>query len=108
MPAARIKSGDTVYVRTGKDAGKKGKVLNIFPQRNRARVEGVMVVKRHLRKGRSQSAPDGGIIEQYATIDLSNLALVCPKCGKHTRTARKVLDDGSKVRVCKSCNEQVD
>ncbi|MBO8129560.1 MAG: 50S ribosomal protein L24 [Peptococcaceae bacterium] len=98
-----IRKGDQVLVITGKDAGKKGKVLEVLPKENRVIVEGVNVVKRHTRPTRN--IPQGGIIEKEAPIHKSNVMLLCNKCHKVTRIARRVLDDGSKVRVCKKCGE---
>ena len=108
MPALHIKKGDTVTALAGKDKGKKGKVLEVMPSVNRARVEGLMTVKRHMRKGISQRVPEGGIIEKFGTLDMSNLMLVCPKCGKPAKTGRRALENGKRVRFCKKCNEVID
>lgn len=101
-----VKKDDKVVIISGKDAGTIGKVLKAMPEDNRVYVEGANMVKKHL-KARSQNAPSG-IIDREGSIDASNVMLVCPKCGKATRVARKVNADGSKDRVCKKCNAVID
>ncbi|MEW5761938.1 MAG: 50S ribosomal protein L24 [Bacillota bacterium] len=103
--AVRIRKGDAVLVTTGKDAGKKGKVLAVLPRRNRVIVEGVNVVKRHTRPTRK--VPQGGIVEKEAPIHASNVMLLCTRCHQPTRVARRVLEDGRKVRACKKCGEVI-
>ena len=105
-PKMQVRSGDKVKVIAGKDKGKEGKVLAVVPSTSRVIVEGVSVAKRHQRP--TQQMPQGGIIEKEAPISNSNVMLVCPACGKATRVGHKVLDNGTKVRVCKKCNEVVD
>ncbi|MDD4237549.1 MAG: 50S ribosomal protein L24 [Desulfotomaculaceae bacterium] len=100
-----VRKGDTVLVVTGKNNGKKGKVLSVIPDRSRIIVEGVNVVKRHSRP--TQRLPQGGIVEKEATIHSSNVMLYCGKCNSSTRVGKKVLDDGEKVRVCKKCGENL-
>lgn len=100
-----VKKGDNVYILTGKDAGKKGKVLQALPSKKKVVVEGVNIVKRHTRP--SQSAPQGGIVEQEAPIDSSNVMLVCGKCDKPTRITKKFADDRY-YRACKKCGELFD
>ena len=100
----RIKKKDNVLVRTGKDKGKQGQVKTVFPERQRAIVEKVNLVKKHTRA--TQQSP-GGVIEIEAPIRLSNLQLVCPKCDKPTRIKFDTLEDGEKVRICKKCGEMV-
>ncbi|ANC90753.1 50S ribosomal protein L24 [Azospirillum sp. TSH100] len=103
--AAKIKTKDKVVVLTGRDKGKTGEVLKVFPKENRAVVQGVNVVKKHQRaSARSQ----GGIIEMEAPINVSNLAHVDPKDGKPTRVGFKILEDGRKVRVAKRSGEVID
>ena len=97
--AARIRKGDKVVVITGADKGKRGEVLAVRPKDNRAIVQGVNVAKKHT-KPQGMGKP-GGIIEQEATIHLSNLMLVNPKTDKPTRVGFRVLDDGRKVRVAR-------
>lgn len=96
-----VRSNDTVVVISGKDKGKKGKVIAASPKTGKVIVEGVAMATKH-QKPRQQGAP-GGIIHKEAAIDASNVMLVCDKCGKATRHAHKVLEDGSKVRACKKC-----
>lgn len=102
-----IKKGDLVKVISGKEKGKSGKILEIDREKMRARVEGLMVVKRHVGRGRLPSAPEGGIIEKPGTIHVSNLMVVDPKTGEPTRTGRKVQADGKKVRVSVKSGEAI-
>lgn len=99
----KIIKNDTVKVIGGNHKGKVGRVLKVFPKTNRVIVEKVALVKRH-RKRRSQT-DQGGILEKEASIHMSNVLLVCPKCSKPSRTGFGRLADGKKVRVCKSCRE---
>ena len=102
---AKIRKGDRVIVTTGRDRGKKGEVLKVFPGENRALVNGVNVVKRHQR----QSAKvQGGIVNKESPVHLSNLAHVDPKSGGATRIGWKVLGDGRKVRFAKKSGEVID
>nr|WP_162490102.1 50S ribosomal protein L24 [Moorella thermoacetica] len=101
-----VKKGDTVMVITGKDAGKKGKVLSVEPARGRVVVEGVNIVKRHTRP--TQKMPQGGIIEKEAPVASSNVMLFCNKCNRPTRIGHQILADGTKTRVCKKCGEVID
>jgi large subunit ribosomal protein L24 len=102
-----IKANDTVKVISGKDKGRKGKVISIISGKNAALVERLNFVKRHVRAG-SQAGQQGGIIEKEAPIRLDKLMLVCPKCSKPTRTGKRTLDDDTKVRFCKRCDEQIE
>ena len=101
-----IRSKDTVVVITGKDKGSKGKVLEAFPKTGKIVVEGVAVATKH-QKPRQAGMP-GGIIKKEAAIDASNVMLVCPKCGKGTRIGYSVLENGTKVRVCKKCGANIE
>jgi len=101
-----VRKGDTVQVMAGKDRGKTGRVLRVDPKDDRAIVEGVNYVKRHTRAG-GQQQQQGGIIEKEAPVHLSNLMVVCGKCGKPVRTRVRTLADGAKVRACANCNEAV-
>lgn len=103
--AAKIKKGDKVVVLTGRDKGKKGAVLAVFPKENRALVQGVNIVKRHTKPSQTTT---GGIVSREASIDLSNLAIEDPKTGKPTRVGFKTLENGSKVRVAKASGETID
>ena len=102
---SNIKKGDKVVVTTGRDKGKKGEVLKIFPKEDRALVSGVNVVKRHQRQTQTQA---GGIVNKESTIHLSNLAHVDPKSGKASRIGFKTLNDGRKVRFAKKSGEVID
>ena len=101
-----IRSKDTVVVITGKDKGTTGKVLTAFPKTNKIIVEGVAIATKH-QKPRQAGVP-GGIIKKEAAIDASNVMLVCPKCKKGTRVGTKVLENGTKVRVCKKCGATIE
>ncbi len=103
--AAKVKREDFVVVIAGKDRGKRGKVLRVLPKKQRVIVEGVNIVKKH-QKPTATTA--GGIIEKPAPIHVSNVMLVCPKCGQPTRVGFTFLEDGTKVRRCKKCGEVID
>lgn len=104
--AYHIKSDDQVEVIAGKDKGRVGKVLRVDRKQGRAIVEKINMIKRHTKP--NQTVQQGGIIDKEALIQLSNLMLICPKCTKTSRVGRKILEDGSKVRICKKCGEPVD
>jgi len=95
---AKIKKGDQVVVITGRDKGKRGRVLEVRPVEGRVRVEGIGVVKRHERPN-PQKGTGGGIVEKEALVQISNVQLVDPQTGKGTRVRYLVNDDGSKTRV---------
>jgi len=101
-----VKKGDTVEVIAGRQRGKRGKVLKVAPKHGKIIVEGVNVVKRHSRP--TQKLPQGGIVEKEAPIYSSRVMLVCPKCGRTARVAHGYLADGTKVRLCKRCGEQIE
>ena len=98
-----VKRGDVVKVIAGKDKGVEGKVLTAIPEKNKVVVEGVAIVSKH-QKARVQGQ-QSTIVKVEAPIDASNVLRVCSKCGKAARTGIKILEDGSKVRYCKKCNE---
>ena len=100
-----VAKNDTVEVISGEDKGKRGKVLKTFPAKNRIIVENVNFIKRHTRP--TQKNPKGGILEKEAAIHVSNVLVVCPKCGSPTRVGHKRLADGAKERVCKRCSEMI-
>ncbi len=102
MVKLHVRKGDEVLVRSGNERGSRGKILSVDVERLRAIVEGVALRKVHVR--RTQQNPKGGIIEKEASLALSNLMVVCPKCRKPTRVARR-RDQDRNVRVCKKCNE---
>jgi large subunit ribosomal protein L24 len=95
-----------VLVMTGKDRGKKGRVLKVLPEKNRVVVEGVNIIKRHT-KPNPQRQIKGGVVEREAPLHASNVQLVCPECGKATRVGRKMVGD-RKVRICRKCEGVVD
>ena len=99
-----IRRNDTVKVLTGRDKGKIGKVLRVFPQEGRALVEGINFIKKHTRQTKQEQK--GGIIQKESPIQISNLILMCKHCSKPTRVEMKVMADGtSKARMCKKCKE---
>src|SRR3990172_8671494 len=101
-----IRRNDTVTVIAGRSRGKRGKVHRVIPETNRLIVEGVNIVKRHTKpRGVARQA---GIIEKEAPIHISNVMLVCPKCSPAARTGAQFLEDGKKVRVCRTCGEAID
>lgn len=101
-----VKKEDTVMVISGKDKGKKGRVIAAFPRENKVLVEGVNMVKKHTKP--SQANPQGGIVNQEAPIHSSNVMLVDPKTGEPTRIGYKVLENGKKVRVAKKSGKVID
>ena len=98
-----VKTGDNVVVLSGKDKGKKGKVLSVNPENRTVIVEGVSMATKHKKPRRMGEA--GGIINQETPIYACKVMNVCAKCGAPTRIGRKVLEDGTHVRVCKKCGE---
>ena len=101
----KIKSGDTVYVTTGKDKGKTGKVLKLLKAKNKVIVEKVNVVKRHSKP--TQQSPTGGIVEKELGIDISNVLLVDPETNSPTRAGYKMNDKGKKLRISKKSGEEI-
>ena len=104
----RIKKGDTVFVLSGKEKGKTGKVMDVDHDRQRAVVEKLMIFKRHFKRGRNPAAPEGGIVERNGSIHVSNLALIDPESKKPTRIGTKVLENGKRVRIAKRSGAQLD
>ncbi len=102
-----IRRNDTVIVTTGKDSGKRGRVLKVLPVRNRLIVEGVNMIKRHTRPN-PQKNIKGGIIAREASPHASNIHPVCPECSKMTRVGHRILNDGRKIRICRKCDGVVD
>ena len=97
-----VKKGDTVVVLAGKDRGKQGKVLRVDPVKGKAIVERVNFLKKHTRPNPQRNI-QGGILEREAPIQISNLKVICPECGKPSRLGRQRLEDGRGARVCKNC-----
>jgi len=106
QPKMSIRTGDEVMVTAGKDRGKRGRVEQVHPAKNRVVVEGVNMVKRHLR--RQPGSLQAGIIDKPAALHRSNVMLVCPSCNQASRAGHTTLPDGSHVRVCKKCGEIID
>ena len=105
--ATPIRKNDNVVVTTGKDRGKRGRVVRLVPEKNRLVVEGVNIIKRHTRPN-PQKNVKGGVVEREAPLHASNVQIVCPECSKPTRIGKKILDDGRKVRVCRKCEGVLD
>jgi large subunit ribosomal protein L24 len=101
-----VRKGDTVLVLSGKDAGRKGKVVRTLPTSSRIVVEGVNMIKKHMRP--TQQVMQGGIINQEAPLHSAKVMLVCSRCGKPTRSVAKTLSNGNVVRACRSCGEVLD
>ena len=101
-----VKQGDTVYILSGKDKGKKGKVLSVVPNDSMVLVEGINMSTKHRKpKGRYQQ---GGIIHQESPVNGAKVMLVCERCSAPTKVGKRVLENGEKARVCKKCNEIID
>ena len=105
--ATPIKKNDEVYILSGKDQGRTGRVLIVMPAKNRIVVEGVQMIKRHTRPN-PQKNIKGGIVEKEAPIHISNVAIVCKNCKKHTRIGSQELTDGRRVRACKKCGSTIE
>ena len=98
---SKIKKNDIIQVITGKDKGKKGKVLRVFPKEGKAIVENINIIKKAVRRMREDQK--AGIVEVESPIRLTNIMLVCKQCSKPTRTKVEVMKDGEKIRECKRC-----
>ncbi len=103
---SKIRKNDEVMIMLGRDRGKRGKVLTSIPDKDRLIVEGVNMIKKHMRpRGTMRQA---GIIEREAPIHVSDVQLICKKCSKPTRVGFLVMDSGDKVRICRKCSEVID
>jgi large subunit ribosomal protein L24 len=102
MGKMALKKGDVVIVKKGKDKGKSGKVLMVLPEKNRVIVEKVNFVKEFIRPDRSKNI-QGGIMEKEAPLSAANVMIFCSDCGHGVRMRKKVLEDGSRIRVCQEC-----
>ncbi len=98
-----LKKNDMVLVLSGDEKGKRGRVLAVNPKKGKVLVEKINIIKRHMKP--SKKFTKGGIIEKEATVHRSNVMLICPKCDKSTKSGYKILEGGTKVRVCKKCGE---
>ncbi len=103
----KIKKGDTVEVISGDDRGSRGTVHRVMPAQKRVLVSGVNLVKKHQRRT-GDVRTQFGIIEREAPIDISNVALVCPRCNQASRVGYRIMEDGTKVRVCRKCDETIE
>jgi large subunit ribosomal protein L24 len=106
MAGAHVRRGDTVGVISGKERGKRGKVLQVLRDSRRVVVEHLNMIKRHQRP--TQKLRQGGIIEREGSFALSNVLLVCSRCDRPVRVGVRILNDGRKARVCRRCGESVD
>jgi large subunit ribosomal protein L24 len=102
-----IRRNDNVVVTTGKDRGKRGRVLKVLRDKNRLVIEGVNFINRHT-KPNPQKNIKGGVMKREAPLHASNVQLICPECGAQTRIGHKLLGDGRKVRICRKCQGVVD
>ena len=102
-----IKKEDRVVMLSGKDRGKTGRVLAVFPKSDNLLVERINLMKHHSKRGGSMGQ-QGGIVEKEVPVHISNVMLVCPRCNRQARTYRKKLETGYRVRVCKKCDEVVE
>ena len=100
----RIKKDDTILIITGKDKGKKGKVIESFPRQNKITIEGANLVKKHRRPKNDKEK--GQIVELPRPISVSNVQLICPKCNKPSRVGYRLTEKG-KYRICKKCNQEI-
>jgi large subunit ribosomal protein L24 len=103
----RVRRDDQVQVISGKDAGKTGRVLRVWPKRDRVLVEGLNLATKHQRVQRTRSgAQEGGIVQEEAPIHLSNVMPICGSCDKPTRVGSRIVD-GARVRVCRACDGEL-
>lgn len=98
-----VKTGDTVVVLSGSQKGKKGKVMAVSPKEGKVIIEKVNLVSKHVKP--RKMGEQGGIVEAEGAMYASKVQIVCPRCGKPTRIAHKILKDGTKERICKKCGE---
>lgn len=99
----RVRRNDQVMVLAGKSRGKRGKVLHVDTNRSRVLIEGLNLVKKHVRK--SQDNPQGAILSRESPVPLDRVQPICPRCNRGVRVGFKVLTDGSKTRICRRCEE---
>ena len=101
----KVKKGDNVLIISGKDRGKKAAVEKVFPSEGKVLVTGANIAKHHLKPSRKN--PHGGIVDKPAPIDVSNVVVICPRCGNPTRIAHKI-SGAKKMRICRKCKESID
>jgi len=102
----QLKKDDVVMVIAGKEKGKSGRILKLLPKKNRVIVEKVNMIKRHTKPTRQM--PQGGILEKEGSIHVSNVMIICHRCNVPVRIGKRIMEDGSKVRVCRKCGEVLD
>ena len=102
-----VRRNDRVMVIAGKDKGRSGRVIEVHARKHRVLVEGVNVVKRHMRAN-ARRGVQGGILDRESPIDISNIMLICPHCGVATRVSHQVLGDGRRIRACKKCGAAIE
>ena len=102
-----VRKNDNVVVTTGKNRGKRGRVLKVVPTRNRLVIEGVNFIKRHTRPNPQRNIK-GGVVEREGSVHASNVQIICPECGAPTRIGHQLLGDGRKIRICRKCDGAVD
>src|SRR5574340_522324 len=102
----QIKKNDTVLVTAGKEKGKRGRVIAVYPKENRILIEKLNMIKRHTRP--NQQLRQGGIVENESPISASNVRLICSKCDKPTSISRQEQGEGPRVRVCRECNATIE
>jgi large subunit ribosomal protein L24 len=102
----QIKKNDNVMVTSGKEKGKRGRVIAVYPSTNRLLIEKLNMIKRHTKP--NQQLRQGGIVEKESPIAAANVQLICAKCDKPTSVSRKEQGDGTRARVCRNCNEVID
>jgi len=107
MDKLMLKKNDTVMVISGKDKGKTGKILKVFPEKDKVIVEKVNFIKEFIRRDQSRNI-QGGVMEKESPIHVSNLMLYCSECGRGIRVKKKKLGDGSNIRVCNRCESTVE
>ncbi len=105
-PKSVVRKGDTVVVIAGKDRGKSGKVISVFQRERKVTIEKINIIKRHTKP--NQTNRQGGILEREAPIHLSNVMIFCSTCQKPVRVGSKAMTDGSRVRVCKKCQQLIE
>ena len=100
----KIKKGDQVFIISGKDKARKGKVIESLPKKGKVVVEGINIIKKHVRP--KKTGEKGQIIQRAAPLDVSNVKLICPKCGEATRVGYKIAKS-RKYRICKKCGAEI-
>lgn len=103
-----VKKGDMVYILSGKDREKKGKVLSVDHNERKVIVEGINIITKHVKPNPSKGLNEGGLVKQEAPIYVDKVMFICKSCGKPTKVGKKLMDNGSKARICKKCDAVID